>query len=209
LEPERSFFEDEEFTGGASGQRVCHPKLEWHVEPRNRLRAGEIDPAEVVDRRTAALQQAEKPLQTIPASTWNFEHATRCTAQSREASDQRKEDRSVLGIKGYVEEDALPVKRRRRFRGEHSGSELATCPSGWSDDFRQKLFHRERVDHRTHRSPSRASRRPPDPLGWPRWSVTSVPQSPVEPRVSPWRDFTTNREQVEGARPGRISPGPW
>lgn len=85
LQPMRPLLEDEEAVRSLSSNGVGEPQLERHVEARDSQRTGHRNPAEIVDRCTAARDQAVNPVQTILASAGDFQHAAWRTSHCGEA----------------------------------------------------------------------------------------------------------------------------
>jgi hypothetical protein len=94
---------------------IGHSQLERHVEPRHVQVSGKCNAAQVVDRSATTRDEAEDPLQSVPAVAGNLEHAVRRTPESRETGDQRDKERTVLRVKRDVEKDALFSDQSLRF----------------------------------------------------------------------------------------------
>src|SRR6202023_618031 len=83
--------EGEDPVTGALRQGKRHSELKWHVETRDVQAAGQGHPAEVVDRGTAARQEAVDVLEPALAFALCFQRAARNAPERHQAGDQSGE----------------------------------------------------------------------------------------------------------------------
>lgn len=114
LKPVRTLFEDEEAMLSFPPDGIGEPQLERHVEARDFQRTGHCDSAEIMDRCTAARDQAIDSIQAILASAWDFQHAVRLTSHCGEPCQQGNQQRPVARIEGNVEKNCWAGRDGRR-----------------------------------------------------------------------------------------------
>lgn len=106
LQTVRSSFKHEPLMSirGAVSDRDGKPYLEGHVESRHAIR--ELDPAEIVKRVVAGLDQFKNAVEAS-SMAWNLERRSRAQAEGAEASDECQEEVLIASIVRDVQEGVV------------------------------------------------------------------------------------------------------